>query len=1146
MNTLKNKFQLFLLSTLLGATNAFAAIDISKAPLETGTTVDPNVMFILDDSGSMLQGLLPEDLDTKPNFIDLRTGGTTRSPIFPKIKYTGIDMEVFNMSKLSNVRFLASSHVNKNYYDPNVIYPIPLGPDGKSLGQSNFNSAWLDGYDLANRDKSSNASWNKINLGSNYFAIMSRSYKDITTFAGSTGAYRNNYVISPNGQAGQAFYYNYKSSCSKDIYHNDCYEIANPTTEAEKQNFANWFSYYRNRLMIAKAGISSAFHQQGSSMRVGYGTINGIKMTAIGSLFTSSDTKNIPVKPFDTENKAEFTKWLFNVHPDKTEYFTPLRAALDKVGIYYTTDAPWISSGTSNTKLECRQSYSILMTDGYYTDGENTNGISLSTIGNQDGTEGAELISSNGTKFKFLANTNPFADSVPDTLADVAMKYWKTDLQKDLPNSVPTSKLNPAFWQHMVTFGVGLGVLGDKDPVTAFKAIETKSSMAWVNPEVSKTNVTTPKIDDLLHAAVNSRGGFFSASDPISFAKGLAQTLNAISERVGSASNIAATSINSIRTQSNLYQARYVSGEWSGDLWSYDVSDTTTPIWKASEKMPVPEDRNIYFGSTTGSAKEFEWDNLTEDEKKWLGNDRAVLDYITGIQTLEKKNIGGKFRNRVKILGDLVNSSPELVAEPQDLNYQRLNIEGATSYRDFLNDQAQRAPMLYVGGNDGMLHGFDAKTGVEKFAYIPKNVMKPSGADSVNVLYKYAQPEYIHEFSVDGSPVAVDVYIDSKWQTILIGGLGRGSANHSGGVGSIGGGFYAIDVTNPGAHQVKWDKSFPEAGTFLGEPQVTLMNTGDWAVILGYGFNNSTNQSGILVINIANGNIIANISTNTGSSSDPNAMSELSLVDKNADGTTDIIYGGDLHGQVWKFDVSNTNANLWSIDYNGKPLFIAKDTMNKRQKITGGVMTTIEPKTGSVWVFFGTGQYLNQNDPSDASTQSWYGIKDGLQISGRSELVERIITNVDNYRTISDGVEITNKRGWYMDLPSARERIVDMPMMIGAELVMNTVIPDTNVCNPAGSGYIMAISPFTGQRLKRPFFDLNNDDQFNDSDKVTAGSTTLPPSGILVSSLNSVMTIVKEGEMIKTVNNCKDGCVESRSIDPTLNSGMQSWREITK
>lgn len=1082
-------WQSALCGALLASGTVQAAIDIASAPLETGSTVDPNIFFVIDDSGSMLQGMMPENLEDNASVSDSCSKKT----------YAGQSMCYYDMT---GREFLASSHLNKLYYNPDVTYPVPTKADGTTFGPASFTAAKVDGY------VSTSAS---VNLSSEYRAIMA---------AGSigTGA-KTVFAVSPDAIAGQAFYYKYTPGCINSVYSDSCYNIEYLNTTAKQQNFANWFSYHRTRLLAAKSGIGSAFHQQGTAMRVGYGSINEM-------------SSKVGVKQFSGTNRTAFFNWLYTLPPDSGG--TPLRSALISAGNYYRTEEPWRvdPANSASALLECRQSFTILMTDGYYNDSAQG--------GEHDNSAGTTITGPKGKTYTY-APQSPFAFNTKDTLADIAMNYWKNDADagwsasRKMENTVPTSAANPAFWQHMVTFGVGFGVQGSINPTTAFNAISSGATINW-----SSTTTDPGKIDDLLHASVNGRGGFFAASDPVAFSQGLADTLSAIAERIGTSSNIAATAINSLQSESNLYQARYVAGEWSGDLWAYDTDDTTTPIWKASDVIPAHGSRKIIYGADTGSAKNFNWSNLSTAEKTAMSNVSTVLDYIRGDTTLEKRNPGGIYRNRGKILGDLVNSSPELVEAPYDLSYHRYNWTGASAYRSFIEGPAKsRTPMLYVGSNDGMLHGFNANTGVEVFAYIPKAVMAPLPADTVNVLKKYSEPNYSHKFSVDGSPIVADVYTGSMgWRSLLIGTQGRG-----------GNSLFVIDVTEPDSvtpSNIMWDKSFSELGAYLGTPQVTRTESGQWVIVVGYGYNNSTDQSGLLVIDLLSGNIVKQLATGKGSSSDPNGMAEVNLLDVDADGNTDWVYGGDMHGYVWKFDLSSSSSSAWNIAYSGQPLFQAKNGSGTRQMITGGVLSNVEPTTGKVWLFFGTGRYLNVNDPSNNEQQTWYGLIDGATISGRSELESRTITNVGDQRVITEVNSMTlGKKGWYMDLVDTRERIVDMPLMVGPELVMNTTIPDTNVCNPSGAGYLMVVSPYTGGRLKKTFFDIDNNSEFDEDDKVSVAGNPTIVSGIKVSSLNSVTRLAKVGELIKSFNNCEGGCIESRAIDPTRNVGMQSWRELT-
>lgn len=1120
----------FLLALSWTSASAVAAIDIAQQPLETGSTVEPNIMFLLDDSGSMRYGFMPDELDSDFNvtYVYRRVTYLNEDDCGNLINYAGAQVHPCNTK---NRRYLASNQLNKLYFNPTTNYPVPMKPDGVTpYATPAYNSAPHNGYDTSST---------KVDLSKNYLALI----VDINYGVDDD----NGFAISrsdTNQKLSGGFYFNYNSAagCSLTSRSDSCFSLVdvNNASAEIKQKFANWFAFYRTRLMVAKAGVTAAFLQQESGIRVGYGAINLNPVIA-------ADVGRFSKGDLNGQKKAFFS-WL---HKKGASGGTPLHGALQAAGEYYkTSDTPW-QSDTGDSLLECRQSYTILMTDGYYT--------STLDVQNQDNSAGktivGPLVAGREQKSYTYQPSGPFKDEASATLADMAMKYWKEDLKPALPNTVPTSdpSFNPAFWQHMVTFGVGLGVSGSVKPETAFAAIPAKTNISWPS-----TSSNSGKIDDLLHAAVNSRGGFFSAGDTTAFANGLASTLRSITGRVASASNIAATALNSLQTDSYLYQARFTAGNWTGDLYAYDVNNLALPLWKASEKLPAPAARNIWAGnpdSDTLAVRSFSWNNLSANEQKALGNEASIIDYLRGVKTLEKP--AGAYRTRQTVLGDLVNSSPVLVGEPLDLSYHRYSWDGASDYRTFISGAvASRRKTLYVGGNDGMLHGFSAEDGVETFAYIPRAVMAPLSGDTVNVLKKYADPLYLHQFSVDGTPVVADVFISrtgestAQWRTVLVSGLGRGGA-----------GMFAIDVTNPNnlnASSIMWDKKNQAdhalMGTFIGKPVIARLNNGKWGVIVGYGYNNSRHTSGLLVFDIASGETLVNLPTSAGTASNPNAISELNAIDLNADGNVDYVYGGDLLGNVWKFDLSANQSSSWAIAYAGKPLFSAKDKNGTAQMITGGVLATQDPKTGKVWLFFGTGRYLNVDDPSSNLPQSWYGLIDETLIKDRTELSLRQLTNVEGGRVISKVTALEdNKKGWYIDLIDTRERIVDIPVMVGHELVMNTTIPDTNVCNPSGSGYVMAVEPYTGSGLKYNYFDINNDGVFDDKDQLTSGSSKISADGVKVQSLNSVVTFVKKAKTatpdnpagnIKAVTNCGAAELCATNVQPKLNLGMQSWREI--
>src|SRR5690606_37969836 len=242
-------------------------------------------------------------------------------------------------------------------------------------------------------------------------------------------------------------------------------------------------------------------------------------------------------------------------------------------------------------------------------------------------------------------------------LADVAMHFWKTDLRTDLLNIVPTSTLNPAFWQHMVTFGISIGLAGTVDQ-TSVKQVLDKGGVSkggvdlsdWPDPTTGVDDAR--KIDDLLHAAVNGRGEFVAATNPLAFAKALESALATIGERVGSRSNVSASST-SLSTETKLFQAKYISESWSGDIIAYPVTasgvNENSPVWKAAEEVPAWALRRIVTTDAAGTRGTFP----TAAQATALGTSAegfSIADYLRGDDSGEEAN-GGDLRNRPHLLG---------------------------------------------------------------------------------------------------------------------------------------------------------------------------------------------------------------------------------------------------------------------------------------------------------------------------------------------------------------------------------------------------------------------------------------------------------------------------------------------------------------
>ncbi|MBP7369804.1 MAG: PQQ-binding-like beta-propeller repeat protein, partial [Arenimonas sp.] len=218
------------------------------------------------------------------------------------------------------------------------------------------------------------------------------------------------------------------------------------------------------------------------------------------------------------------------------------------------------------------------------------------------------------------------------------------------------------------------------------------------------------------HASINGRGDFVVASDPQVLANALKAALSAIVGRIGSSSNISANSV-SVGSDTLVYQASYFSGQWTGELKAFPVSGTTvstTSSWVASEQLPAYGVRNIFtrnVATSTGST----FPTVAQEAFLTTG----IANYIKGDRSNEIA-AKGIYRNRVNVLGDIINSSPAYVKDNKT---------------------------VFVGANDGMLHAFDGTTGVEKFAYVP-------GIVNLTDLKSTADTNYDHRYLVDG-PIVV-------------------------------------------------------------------------------------------------------------------------------------------------------------------------------------------------------------------------------------------------------------------------------------------------------------------------------------------------------------------------------------------------------
>lgn len=559
---------------------------------------------------------------------------------------------------------------------------------------------------------------------------------------------------------------------------------------------------------------------------------------------------------------------------------------------------------------------------------------------------------------------------------------------------------------------------------------------------------------------------YFYASEPRELEEKLRAAITAIANDKGSASAVA-TNSTQLNEHAFLYQALFYTNNWTGEIKAYkfdqdgelseDSSMTTTSTMPTSSAG-----RNLYTYNGTDRVN-FEWASLTAAQKASLklaseADDTMAqkrLDWLRGDATGENSTVGLRNRNKEgvrNILGDVINSSPVYYGD-YDHRYHRLPTVGA-SYQVHLNKKKERVKdgeaLLFVGSNDGMLHAFNADNLTEEYAYVPN--LAYANSKLLNLTRTdYGTSANPHQYIVDGPISIADAYVNNKWRSVLVGTMGAG-----------GRGIYALDVTGD-APEVLFELSesdYPALGHVMGKPIIVPMKNGRWAAIFGNGDNNAYGSQLFVVDLDAPFNSAYTKTINTGSGANLGAPAVLG----DDYGVATLAYAGDGAGNMWRFNLSATNASAWTTEY---LLFKARDAANKVQPITAApTLGTNSLKNDELMVYFGTGKYYDTGDNiiSPTPIHSFYAIADTGTTVNRSDLKAKQMTttyspvpkrSVDEENSKPDW---DDHEGWYLDFDDTPgERVTTKPLLIQDRLYFPTLIPSTNPCDYGGSSWLMGM-----------------------------------------------------------------------------------------
>jgi len=722
---------------------------------------------------------------------------------------------------------------------------------------------------------------------------------------------------------------------------------------------------------------------------------------------------------------------------------------------------------------------------------------------------------------------------------------------------------------------------------------------------------------------------------------------------LASNSSAAANTIQSgqVKTSTQVYLASYSTDNWWGSLVADPVqtsastgtlSVSTVANWDAKctltggpcDSLGTNASGTPLHSVTAQSSRALltwnaggvplEWTNLSTAQQTTLNTNVAGavdsagqnrLGWLRGVRTNEQlQSPPGNLRARTYVLGDIIDSSPTYVSAPYAGAYPDAfadnlytsatipeNASGATRYSGFVSTYATRENMVYVGGNDGLMHGFEAGSyssagvydtstndGKELIGYMPADVL-------ANKAVEITSPTYSHDYLVDATPAVGDLFYNKAWHTWLVGGVGTNGQE-----------IYALDITNPANFsetnagslvQGDWDTStLPNLGNTVGTPIIARMHNGQWAIIFGDGKGGAAGAGIYIGLVDKTSGAVTFTWYGTGLANDDIAY--VSSADLDGDSIADYLYAGDTQGNVWRLDVTSSSAANWGYSKFGHatatPLFVAQDAAspaNLQPITTSIVVSSVQTKgnTNRVMLFFGTGQKTpgttTSGDTYDTTgTQTFYGIWDwdmgnwntlvgsssqdqyaaltGTQSIARSGLLQQQLASAETtntagpvygYRTLgttavvcwqgsSDCTSGNNQYGWYFDLPDTDEQIIYNPEMISGAVVVSTAIPpviSAIQCN-AGTqtGWTMAFNPATGGGLPQSFFP-------NSSGSFSAGSDGSTTSGIALNAVGTPATLSYGGKIYMVTQTVK-GSAALSVVNPPSNDtpARVSWREI--
>jgi type IV pilus assembly protein PilY1 len=973
-------------------------------------------------------------------------------------------------------------------------------------------------------DTTSNADGENISLGT----LGNNTAKKVTYLGMTTSAAVGDGVPTTTTPLGGSVFVRTdivatRTSYPKDPARVDC-AGATCTYAEEMTNFANWYAYYKTRNQMMKTAVGQAFRPLTDNYNVGLVSLS----------VAAAEGAMSPPQRFSGTSRDDWYTRLYAMNGNQS---TPMRPALNSVGKMFANQSPYTAAaGQEVVQLPCQQNFTFITTDGYW------NGGAATVVANNDNAENASrfctrakgCVDPASQTYNSLADVALYWYNGGSNTTVASLRPGLENMSK--PGLVPAAAGENTHL-HMNTYALGLGVDGvmayepnyDSAPVVGgdfYRLITAVSSGCpwngggaynWPDPATSDTNAGASyqsRVDDLWHAAINGHGKYFAASDPRQVVNGLGSALANIEVKVGAAAAAATSTPNISQQDNDVFSSTFTTVKWFGELSDRKIDTVTgnvinTAIWSSSDlvgrKVAATSDTRVIKMADVdnGGLKDFVWSAMNGTEQGWFSNKCSSLSQCSMLSTTDRTTVNngaaivawlrgqqqyaddtvlraysktdhnpaGLSAPLPVVVGDIASSKPAYLRDPR-------KAYAFDAYDTFKVNNASRRATVFVAANDGMLHAFDAASGDELWAYVPRITMKK--------LYSLASVNYgsNHQFTVDGSPEVADVKIGADWKTVLVAGLNAG-----------GRGYYALDVTDPSAPQLLWElcadatvcsgtnmSSEPDIGLTFGNPQFgtwkDAAGTAHWVVFLTSGYNNVPGSDGVsggsgkgflFVVDAGTGQVLAKIGTGSGDTTTPSGLAKITAISANpaTDPLVTYVYGGDVLGQMWRFDFTDpAAAHVIKMGDAG-----TLQPVTTRPDVTQCQVGAVAQRV----VAFGTGRLLDVPDVHNTDLQSAYVLKDdGSPVSAAewrtdAAMVHRTLVPAANnsYTTSPGTVDLTSKRGWYLDFDqNAGERVNLDPKIVSGGLNVVTNLPSSSSdCSLGGTSNVYQFNVCTAQPL---------------------------------------------------------------------------------